>query len=72
MTEQTEYSAPEIPSDAPFPYDDVAMMRADISKVYAQTTWLCRMVTAIRATLPPPMQQALDGAFAAITTETET
>lgn len=73
-TEPTELEpTPDAPPpDAPFPLADMAVMRADISKVYAQTTWICRMITAIRATLPPPMQEALDGAFAAIVMESET
>lgn len=41
----------------------IAELSAKLDKVFAQTTWLCQMITAIQATLPPPMQQALTQAF---------
>ena len=41
----------------------IADIAAKCDKIFAQTTWLCQMITAIQATLPPPMQQALQQAF---------
>jgi ABC-type phosphate/phosphonate transport system substrate-binding protein len=41
----------------------IADISAKVDKIFAQTTWLCQMITAIQATLPPPMQQALQQAF---------
>lgn len=49
---------------------DLVRVSNDLDKVFAQTTWLCAMITAIQATLPPPMQQALTHAFQQIQLKT--
>lgn len=42
---------------------DIVSTREVVERVFAQTSWICQMLTAIQATLPPPMQQALQQAF---------
>jgi uncharacterized protein (DUF849 family) len=45
---------------------DLVQTRLTVDKIFAQTTWLCQMVGAIQATLPPPMQAAVSQAFTQI------
>ena len=51
---------------------DIAQTRLTAERAFAQTTWICQMMTAIQATLPPPMQQALTAAFQQMATQAAT